>query len=354
MARKEKQVTWEDDYVEKLAFLDKLYQERIEFLATFSLPGYEEKEEAEGDGSAASTVAGNGNEEKAWNYFAQKGFTAAAVAGILGNLKQESGVDPKKKQGGGGPGRGLVQWESGGRWNSLLKWAKKEGRSEWSIETQLDYLWKELTDSGSYEKQLLDKNFGGINGLKAMTDYKEAVQAFERSVERAGKPNMTNRYKYAKEYLDKFGGGKGSAAASMISSGAKGDAKKVLEVATSWLKKNNKYVFGGGRRKSDISAGRFDCSSFVRYCFEKAGHDIGDLGSVSTTALRKKGKAVKRSELKPGDLVFFHTYKHDGHVTIYMGNDKCIGTQSSTGVGVISMNNSYWKARLSTTLRRVL
>ncbi|MDK2600690.1 C40 family peptidase [Bacillus stercoris] len=137
-------------------------------------------------------------------------------------------------------------------------------------------------------------------------------------------------------------------------SGAKGDAKKVIDIAKSWLNKSNKYVFGGGRSQRDIDAGRFDCSSWVRYVFDKAGYNLGPMGSVSTETLKKKGKGVKKSELKPGDLVFFHTYKTNGHITIYLGNNKCIGTQSSTGVAIIDMTNSYWGPRLSNTLRRII
>jgi peptidoglycan DL-endopeptidase CwlO len=29
--------------------------------------------------------------------------------------------------------------------------------------------------------------------------------------------------------------------------------------------------------------------------------------------------------MKPGDIVFFDTYKRDGHVGIYVGSDKFIG-----------------------------
>lgn len=45
------------------------------------------------------TLSGNGNEEKVWNYFATANIAgvsdnAAVIAGIMGNLQQESGFDP--------------------------------------------------------------------------------------------------------------------------------------------------------------------------------------------------------------------------------------------------------------------
>jgi len=47
--------------------------------------------------------------------------------------------------------------------------------------------------------------------------------------------------------------------------------------------------------------------------------------------------------MKTGDLVFFDTYKKDGHVGIYVGDGKFIGTQTSTGVAIADMSKGYWK-----------
>ncbi len=43
-----------------------------------------------------------------------------------------------------------------------------------------------------------------------------------------------------------------------------------------------RYVFGGGRSQSDINAGRFDCSSFVRWAFEQVGMNVGPMSGVTT------------------------------------------------------------------------
>ena len=40
------------------------------------------------------------------------------AAGIIGNLDQESGMDPTISQYDGGPGRGIAQWSTGGRWDT--------------------------------------------------------------------------------------------------------------------------------------------------------------------------------------------------------------------------------------------
>ncbi|MFD2617038.1 coiled-coil domain-containing protein [Terrilactibacillus laevilacticus] len=110
------------------------------------------------------------------------------------------------------------------------------------------------------------------------------------------------------------------------------------------------YVFGAGRSASDIANGRFDCSGFVSAAFRANGISIPS----STSALSGVGQRVSPSDMKPGDLVFFDTYKKDGHVGIYLGGGSFIGSQSSTGVAVVSMNNSYWKSHFSGHVQRVL
>lgn len=102
---------------------------------------------------------------------------------------------------------------------------------------------------------------------------------------------------------------------------------------------NSVYVFGGGRNANDIALGRFDCSGFVHWAFAEAGINIGN----HTSAIKNDGKQVSPQEMQPGDIVFFDTYKKDGHVGIYLGDGKFIGSQSSTGVAIADMTNGYWK-----------
>ncbi|MGP7819181.1 coiled-coil domain-containing protein [Niallia sp. 01092] len=102
---------------------------------------------------------------------------------------------------------------------------------------------------------------------------------------------------------------------------------------------NSTYKFGGGRTASDIANGLFDCSGFVHWAYAQAGYNIGS----STDALKNQGTRVSASDMQPGDLVFFDTYKQDGHVGIYVGGGKFIGSQSSTGVAIASMTSGYWQ-----------
>jgi peptidoglycan DL-endopeptidase CwlO len=113
---------------------------------------------------------------------------------------------------------------------------------------------------------------------------------------------------------------------------------------------NSVYVFGGGRNPNDIAKGRFDCSSFVQWAFGQAGIDVGS----TTDTIKNNGRQVSTNELRPGDLVFFDTYKKDGHVGIYLGNKKFIGSQSSTGVAIADMSTGYWKDRFNGRAIRVI
>lgn len=113
---------------------------------------------------------------------------------------------------------------------------------------------------------------------------------------------------------------------------------------------NSTYKFGAGRTASDIANGYFDCSGFVSWAFRQGGYSIG----ASTSVLRNTGTKISINEARPGDLVFFDTYKKDGHVGIYLGGGKFIGSQSSTGVAIANMNSGYYKDTFNGHVRRVV
>ncbi|WP_353854501.1 NlpC/P60 family protein [Bacillus sp. Bos-x628] len=114
------------------------------------------------------------------------------------------------------------------------------------------------------------------------------------------------------------------------------------------------YKWGGGRSQADIDARRFDCSSFVRWAFASAGINLGPIGGTTTDTLVGKGRAVSASDMKRGDLVFFDTYKVNGHVGIYLGNGTFLNDNSSHGVSIDSMSNPYWKRYFNGVVRRVV
>ncbi len=66
----------------------------------------------------------------------------------------------------------------------------------------------------------------------------------------------------------------------------------------------------------------FDCSGLVTWAYRSSGTSL----PRSSRAMSGVGTPVSRSELQPGDLVFF--YKPVSHVGIYIGNGKIVHASS--------------------------
>lgn len=126
----------------------------------------------------------------------------------------------------------------------------------------------------------------------------------------------------------------------------------VIEAGMKWVGKSP-YVWGGGRTEADVIAGRFDCSSFVHYCYASAGIQLGDRASVVTFSLVNMGQKVDASEMRRGDLIFFDTYTVDGHIGIYLGDNKFLHDGTSTGVTVSELSG-YYKEKFNCKVRRIV
>ncbi|MGM0524166.1 MAG: coiled-coil domain-containing protein [Bacillota bacterium] len=138
-----------------------------------------------------------------------------------------------------------------------------------------------------------------------------------------------------------------SPSAPTVSAGS-GNTSNIISAGYKYIG-NSTYKFGGGRSQYDISRGLFDCSGYVSWAFRQEGIHIPS----STSGLQYTGTKVPYSQVQPGDIVFFNTYKTNGHVGIYVGNGKFIGSQTSTGVAVADMTSGYWASKFSGHVRRV-
>ncbi|WP_290675331.1 C40 family peptidase [Aquabacterium sp.] len=101
------------------------------------------------------------------------------------------------------------------------------------------------------------------------------------------------------------------------------------------------YRRGGTSEKSG-----FDCSGFTRHVFENS------VGLILPRRASEQANSpdlipIQKSELKPGDLVFFNTLRHTfSHVGIYIGDDKFIHSPRAGGqVRVEDMRQAYWQQR---------
>ncbi|MFS2167175.1 C40 family peptidase [Variovorax sp. Varisp62] len=98
------------------------------------------------------------------------------------------------------------------------------------------------------------------------------------------------------------------------------------------------------RRGGNTAESGFDCSGFVRAMYNQTvGHMLPRRAEEQAAATEK----IDRSQLKPGDLVFFNTMRRAfSHVGIYVGEGKFIHSpRSGAQVRVEDMNGSYWQHR---------
>ncbi|MCZ8513706.1 C40 family peptidase [Paenibacillus filicis] len=93
----------------------------------------------------------------------------------------------------------------------------------------------------------------------------------------------------------------------------------------------------------------FDCSGFLRYVFNSFGVEL----SRSSKEQAQEGTWVSQNDLRPGDLVFYHTFgKGISHSGIYVGNG-FFAHAADDGVRIDKMSQSYYANRY-VTARRIL
>jgi len=107
------------------------------------------------------------------------------------------------------------------------------------------------------------------------------------------------------------------------------------------------------RRGGTSTETGFDCSGFTRHVFETS------LGLVLPRRADEQATAaglvaVKREDLRPGDLVFFNTLKRTfSHVGIYVGDNRFVHSpRPGKGVRTEDMSFAYWAKRF-TGARRI-
>jgi cell wall-associated NlpC family hydrolase len=107
-----------------------------------------------------------------------------------------------------------------------------------------------------------------------------------------------------------------------------------------------KYTWGGNTPESGL-----DCSGFIRYVFQNSMNMTLPRTAVE---MAQAGKTIDKTELKPGDLVFFNTLGRTfSHVGIYLGDNRFIHSpRAGRSVEVANMGQNYWTSRF-TGARRI-
>ena len=125
------------------------------------------------------------------------------------------------------------------------------------------------------------------------------------------------------------------AAADLTDAGI--EKQKFIDVVMDWL--GTRYDFGGTVRSG------IDCSAFTRQVYET----VAKIELPRTATLQNAvGASVKRSELRFGDLVFFHTrsYARVSHVGVYLGDHLFAHSSSRYGVTISSLESTYYSKHL--------
>jgi len=94
------------------------------------------------------------------------------------------------------------------------------------------------------------------------------------------------------------------------------------------------YRYGG----SDTAG--FDCSGLVQYAYASVGKSV----PRTTTALWQYARPVPRSDLQPGDILFFNVSGKMSHVGLYLGLQQFVHAPS-TGreVAIASLDSDYYR-----------
>lgn len=144
-------------------------------------------------GTGSTVLVGNDNIEKAFRFFTGKGLTTAQSAGILGNLMQESGVDPKSIQSSKDPadenykpedgvGFGIAQWTFTDRQKPLVDYANSTNRTIIDLSMQLDFIWKEMTSTRSKSLSEIKKTDTPLDATVSFHKYYEGSADSEEKV----------------------------------------------------------------------------------------------------------------------------------------------------------------------------
>jgi len=99
------------------------------------------------------------------------------------------------------------------------------------------------------------------------------------------------------------------------------------------------YRFGGKNPQAGL-----DCSGMVSYIF---GQAAGLRITGNAAAIAVQGRPIARSDLLPGDLVFFNTRNRSlSHVGIYIGDARFVHAPSQNGkVRIDRLDSPYFARR---------
>lgn len=194
--------------------------------------------QASADSMANATTIADWAMTTTFSAFNGKPMSREQAAGLIGNMWQESTVNPAASQsksisanssnsqvmalgkGNGGRAIGLIQWDSERRYY-LAQYAESQGKHWSDMGVQLSFLQQEIDGTVSYpgatynRDLVLKKGFGDPG--KSIAHYTEA---WEKGFTRAGKPMLSNRIDFANSFNNSYSPGSGASFSSSSSGGS--------------------------------------------------------------------------------------------------------------------------------------
>ena len=142
------------------------------------------------------------NATEFYGYFHSKGFTIESIAGMLGNLQQESNINPGMKQtASASSGWGLIQWTPS---SNLTEYASAHGTDWASGEIQTQLMWDEIING--YGGQWIPKPNKGYpytgEEFSQLTNVTTACMAYLIERERADAEVAEKRVAYANAWYE--------------------------------------------------------------------------------------------------------------------------------------------------------
>jgi len=98
---------------------------------------------------------------------------------------------------------------------------------------------------------------------------------------------------------------------------------------------------GTPHRMGGMSRRGIDCSGLAVSLYR----DLFDIRLPRTTrAQMRSGRSVNRSQLVPGDLLFFKPVSKYYHVGIYLGQSEFVHTSTRQGVMISRLDDGFWRS----------
>lgn len=293
-----------------------------------------------------------------WVILLSKGYSKAAVAGILGNVQGEAGVsmNPDIAQI-GGPAYGIVQWDGSAyplvgapTYNGREYVQRLMGAAGITEDYRTMSAQGKLLDWTMYNGQWL-----GIvqpatqSGFKTMTDPGAAAYTFERNYERPANAHP-ERQGWAVNWYNKFKD-------LQIQSG--GNILSTAKSLIGYFHYSQPMRWNFGSVENPDRNGYADCSSFVWLALTKAGYRTAPRGTLwYTGSMRDDARGARQyltevspNEAKAGDIIIVNLGAgagNDGHTAVlaedWHGYTTAIvemGGMQSGGVGVGRVDLSF-------------